>query len=214
MGNFKTVFLTLLFSIGFMLPSCKKDEVITGCENAEDYRYFDIKELDIAYLKKDTFDSFRPLSMDMDTIPFAEFAGIYILYEVDYHAAVTSFSLMGSAMACSIFAGYDGSKTERLTGLSIVTLNDFDEAHLANSTMDDLIIVEGSWGLVDDTWVQEATSDLPDYLANQTMPIRSQTLRLLLKKMPEINPELKFSINVELSTGESYEQETRPIYIK
>lgn len=196
-----------------MLPSCKKEALI-GCEDVEDYRYFDIKGLDISYLKKDTLDSFEFLSMDIDTISFSAFAGMYIAYEVDYHAATASFSLIGSTMACNILGGYDGSKTEQLLDLSIITLNDFDDTHLANSSINDLIIVDGNWVVKNDTWVQETPSDLSDYLASQTAPIRNPFLRLQLKKAPEINPELSFSIKVELSTGESYEQESRAVYIK
>lgn len=214
MKNFKTIFLTLLLSIGFMLPSCEKEAIITGCEDMEDYRYFDIKGLAISYLEKDTLDSFKFLSEDVDTIIFSDLAGIYVEYEVDYHANVAPFSFIGSMMACTFLAGYDGSKTEQLVDLSIITLNDFDDTHLANSSINDLIIVDGDWVVKNDTWVQETPSDLSDYLANQTGLIRNPYLRLALKKAPEINPELRFSIKVELSTGESYQEESRAIYIK
>lgn len=205
MNNFKTILLTLLFSIGFIFPSCKKDHL---CESGPSYRYFDITGLEAAVFKNDDITGFE-LFNTLDTIAYSESVGIYMFYQADYHTAVSpTFSLMNSAMACSpTVSGYDGSKTEQLTHLSIITLNDFDPEHLANSAIEDLLEVQLGR-------LNENNLPLLEYLANQTENIKYPDLSLKLTKAPELNSEFKFKIAVQLSTGESYEAESSPVYFR
>ena len=210
MKNFKTILLTLLFSIGFIFPSCKKEKIgiRDSCDGVDfdSYRYFDIKGLEAFVFKKD-INSFEIVS-SLDTISFSENTGIYMQYLAEYHAATSlSLSLINSTMACSFIGGFDGSKTEKLTHLSIITLNDFDEEHLANSPINDLLEVQLRT-------FNEDKLPLLEYLANQTENIKHQTLLLNLNKAPELNSEFKFKIEVLLSTGESYEVESNPVYFR
>lgn len=205
MNNIKTTLLTVLFTIGFILPSCKKD--FSGlCGDVASFRYFDIKGLDV-FAYQDDVDGFEIFD-SVDTISFSENVGIFMQYQADYHAAILpAMGLMNSAVACSVIGGYDGSKTEKLEDISIITLNDFDKDHLANSSIGDLLEV-------DLDGINEDTLPLMDYLANQTENIKKQALKIRLKKAPELNQEFLFKIEVELSTGERYEAENIPIYFR
>lgn len=175
MKNVKTIFLTILLSIGFILPSCKKD----SCDgvDVDSFRYFDIQGID-AFMYKDTlgFD----LITATDSITFSGKVGLYIAYKSDYHgylapAKTAPFSLMNTSWACSFIGGYDGSKTEKLVNLSIITLNDFDEMHPANTSINELLDYDG-------TYQNEDNLPLAEFLANQTENIRYETLTLQLKK--------------------------------
>lgn len=209
MKNIRILFLTLLLSIGFLLPSCEKDGTSCDGVDSDAARYFDIQGID-AFMYKDTlgFDFITTT----DTITFSGKVGLYLDYVAEYHAMMklpksTSFSLINNAWACSIIAGYDGSKTEKLVNLSIVTLNDFDEMHLANSSINDLLDYDGTYNLGD-------KMSLEDFLADQTENIMSETLLLQLKKVSELNREFKYKVIVELSTGEVYEAESMPVYFR
>ncbi len=208
MNNYKTILLTMLFSIGFIFPSCSKEKLRDSCDGVDfdSFRYFDIQGLD-AYVYKGEMYGFEVVNA-VDTITFSENVGIFMHYQADYHASLSpSVGLMNSAMACSFIGGFDGSKTEKLAHLSITTLNDFDNDHLANSSISDLLEVylDG---------FNEDTLPLTDYLANQTENIKKQALKIRLKKAPELNHEFLFKIEVELSTGERYEAENIPIYFR
>jgi len=213
MKSLKTIFLTLVLSIGFMLPSCEKEAIIlTSCGDVDfdAIRFFDINGLTAFWYKADSIRSYMPIN-PTDSVTFSELGGLFIQYEAAYHGAIMpdlnpSFSLMTTALACTYIPGSEGSKTEKLTNLSIITLNDFDEDHLANNALNDIMNFKGDYLEMDDL-------PLIDYLANQTENIKSQYLLLQLNKAPTLNPEVKIQIKVELSTGEIYETEIEPILI-
>jgi len=210
MKNIRILLLTLLLSTGFLLPSCEKD--VTSCDGVDvnAFRYFDIQGID-AFIYKDALGF--ELMTTIDTITFSGKVGLYLDYVAEYHAIVepsksTSFSLINSAWACSIpVGGYDGSKTEKLVNLSIVTLNDFDEMHLANSSINDLLDYDGTYDIGE-------KMPLEDFLANQSENIMYEILTLQLKKAPELNREFRYKVMVELSTGEVYEAESVPVYFR
>lgn len=209
MKNIRILLLTLLLSTGFLLPSCEKDSTSCHGINFEDAPYFDIQGID-AFMYKDTLG--LGFITTTDTITFSGKVGLYLNYLAEYHAMVeppksTSFSLINSAWACIIDFGYAGSKTEKLVNLSIVTLNDFDEMHLANSSINDLLDYN-------DIYYLEEKMPLEDFLANQSENIMSETLLLQLKKAPELNREFRYKVMVELSTGEVYEAESMPVYFR
>jgi len=211
MKNFKTILLTLILSIGFLLPSCEKESLYRNpCGGVDDsYRYFNIEGLNTFFLKNDTILGSVILNPN-DTIPFTALRGILMEYEVSYHAhneSKWSFSLINSMMACTYVSGYDGSKNETLTNFSITTLNDFDAEHLANSSIIDLFNIQG-------TFSTREHIPLEEFLANQTENIKDQYFQLYLTKAPELANEFRFKIAVELSTGESYETESESIYFK
>ena len=137
------------------------------------------------------------------------FDGIFLEYLVDYHSSNHfNFSLMNSALGCScIDAGHQGSATEKFESIEIITLNDFDDTHPANSSINDLFMV------LPETTLQDVLS-LDDFLLdNNSSFIASQYLQLSLTKVPE--NDLTFHVNVilKLSTGEEYQTESLPIML-
>lgn len=213
MKSIKKLLLITILSIGFVLPSCNKDHFGTSCDDVdfEASRYFDIQGLTAFWYEADTLYNFNQIN-PTDSILLPELGGLFMEYEVEYHASTSnftpSFSLMSSALACSYLPGYDGSKTEKLTDLSIITLNDFDEEHLANSSLNDLIDFQG------DYLFSQENSTLADYLLNQTENIKSQYLILQLNKAPTLDQEVRVKIVINLSTTERYEEEIAPITFK
>ncbi|MEL6256584.1 MAG: hypothetical protein AAFR87_31570 [Bacteroidota bacterium] len=138
------IFLTFLLGVGFMIPSCEFTDGprISPC-NCDLYAYFDINGL-----RADVFEDFSEgtLVNALDTINFSQLGGIYVDYEVEYHAnkeatpkSNWSFSLMNAAYACSCIPGPLGSKREELVNFQVLTLNDFDEDHKANDDINDLL---------------------------------------------------------------------------
>lgn len=208
MKNFKTILLSLFFTIGFIFPSCKKENLCGG-KSIESPRYFDINGLEaVVFQNNKGYKLLEPL----DTISFSGTTGIYMTYQADYHSLRLpsfnhTFSLINSTMACSpTIPGYDGSKTEKLENLSIITLNDFDDEHPANSPINDLFEVQSEFFNGEDIQLME-------FLQDQTENIKSQELFLILKQAPTSNTAFHFKIIVDLSTGESYETESS-IYFK
>lgn len=211
MKSIKIALLSVIFMIGFILPSCKKDIDSCGGSSLESSRYFNIKGLN-AFVYQNNDNGFEVIS-SKDTLPFLETTGIYLIYQAEYHslnlpAFNNSFSLLSTAMACTpIQPGYDGSKTERLENLTITTLNDFDEEHPANSSINDFFEVQTSV-------FQGEDIPLTEFLQNQTENIKTQELLLKLKQVPTATPTFHFKISIELSTGEKYETEGVPIYFE
>ena len=175
----------------------------------DSFRYFDIKGLDASvfqHLEAGGYNLIEPL----DTIDFRDHTGIYLYYQADYHAVNFSapqswLDLMPKTMACSFIGGFDGSKTEKLVELTVTTLNDFDETHPANSSINDLLEVQ----------IETFETDvipLTEFLDNQLETIKKQALQLNLIKAPTEDREFHFKAEVMLSTGENYEVESSPVY--
>jgi len=116
---------------------------------------------------------------------------------------------MPIANACSYIPGTKGSKEEALVDFSIITLNDFDADHLANSNINDLFNYYGGYI----SFFDAIPVPLTQFLDEQTGIIEEEDMVLELKKAPELNQEFKIKVVLELSTGEVYEYETEPIYI-
>ncbi len=210
MKNLKTIGLSLFLCIGFIMPSCGGggDDDLLGCDCSL-YQYFDIDGITIGTYK--SRNDQEPI-IPMDSIFLSEFKVLHIDYTVSYHALAEpkidwSFSLMNSANACSCIGGYSGSKTEKIKQLSIITLNDFDDQHKANESINDLFDYTGSLFAVSDT------IPLTEFLSDTSENIAEEDLFLQLTKAPSLNPEFKFKVIMELSTGEVYEAESHPFYI-
>ena len=202
----KTILITLILAIGFSFPSCDPYEAGMDCSCPRiDGEYFDIQDIEAANVA-----TIAPLN-ENDTINFDEYRFLQIDYLVEYHSSVEptnwSFSLLNSAYACScIENGMYGSKTEKLENLTLITLNDFDDTHLANDTINDLFEIQHSF--------PQEISDINEYLMQDTSLIQEQALRLFLKRPPSLNPNFQVKLVLELSTNEIYEATTTPIVIR
>lgn len=208
--NIRTKVLVLALVVGLPLQMCSPENdndcncgPITGS-------YFDIKGMESANYRNIDENSVRRM-LENETVPYSEYAGLWIEYEVDYisqrRSKPSSFSMINSAYACScLYDGYAGSKNEKLANISVITLNDFDETHRANDTINDLIVVKGYY-FQEDEYLQ-------NYLVNDTTNILFPGIQLLVDRKPTLNENYKVKVVVELSTGEVYQNVSESIVIQ
>lgn len=208
--NIRTKVLVFILVIGLPLQMCSPENdddcncgPITG-------KYFDIQGMDLENYKNVDENAVSPM-MPNEAVPYDEYAGLRINYDVDYisqgRAKKPSFSFIQSAYACScIFDGELGSKYEKLSTITVISLNDFDETHRANDTINDLIIVKGFY-LQEDQYLQ-------DFLVNDTLNIQFPGIQLKVDRKPTLNENYKVKVLVELSTGEVYQETSESIKIR
>jgi hypothetical protein len=191
----KIALLTLLLTIGFTTQQCDN----CSCPPV-DFPFFDVYDIEVEH-------GTTPASGDAfgDPVTFANYIGINVKY---LHTVVANqkfkqkqnnwnFSLMNSAYGCSCVPnGSNGSKEEKLEKVTIITLNDFDDNHLANDTINDLFVS----GL-------EYLS-IEEYLEKNDDNIRNTYENFNLQQAPVLNKSFKAKVIIELSTGEVYEAET------
>ena len=173
-------------------------------------RYFDINGMDLNNFKK-TGDNSVAKMIANEAVPYAEYAGLAVEYQVDYisqsRSKRPSFSLISSAYACSCIGDGDyGSKYEKLSNITVITLNDFDETHAANDTINDIVLVK--------SFLSEEDSYLNDYLVNDTLNIRFPGIQLKVDRKPTLDENYKVKVIVELSTGETYQKVSESIKIR
>ncbi|MEM1318996.1 MAG: hypothetical protein AAGG75_02005 [Bacteroidota bacterium] len=211
MKTSQLIILTTFLVIGFSLPSCNDDDLIPDC-NCENTKFFDVNGLLATNFQ---IDNGKFELLGQDSLSLEDLGGLMVEMNVDYHALVEprgldwSFSLMNTADACSCLRGYGGSKTERLVELSVITLNDFDDAHPANSNINDIL----TYG-EEERFTSGRTQPLADFLAmSKTENLMREYIYLKLDKAPTANPEFHYLVRMELSTGEVYEAESVPLII-
>lgn len=199
MKSAKTILLTLYFFIGILVPACELNPGL-DCD-CGDYRYFNVTDLTVDPVND--FDRMSPIAPGQQVV-LADFAGFYIDYVTDYHACAQpktdwSFSLLTPAYGCSCAVGWEGSKNEELVSFTVSTINDFDDDHLAGSSINDLLQYQGSY-------FDEDNVPLNDFLADEQMgKLRFEDMRLRLTQAPEIDSVLQVQVRMELSTGEVYD---------
>lgn len=202
-----TVGITLILVIGFTMPSCEPKD---SCHGVVFRNYFEVENIEVKSFTD--YSENESIALN-DSVTFEEIDVIHVDYIVNYIASNQpkrdwSFSLMPSALACSFIPGSSGSKTERLTKFSIITLNDFDDDHPANSNINELFDYEGYyWDTLDDS------IPLTQFISEQTENLKEEDMFLKLKKAPEINKEFRLKVVMELSTGAIHEFETEPFFI-
>ncbi len=210
----KSFSLTLFLIIGFIMPSCDKDNVpeIPPCDDVGPLKHF----YDVFYMTVSNLSDLgrRTEVPPNDTIAFDELDAVFIDYIVNYSTSIQpkrdwSFSLMPTAYACTYVPGTKGSKTETLVDFSISTLNDFDDDHLANSSIIDLFDYYGGSFRALDEFIP-LTQFLEEQIENL---LQEEDMFIKLKKAPEMDQEFKIKVVMELSKGEVYEFETEPIVI-
>lgn len=208
--SIRTKVLVFILVIGLPLQMCSPENgddcncgPITG-------KYFDINGMELNNYKKVGENSINRM-IENEAVSYEEYAGLGVEYEVDYisrkNTRKPAFSLIPSAYACScIYDGELGSKFEKLSNITVITLNDFDETHRANDTLNDLIIVKGFY-LQEDQYLQ-------DFLINDTLNIQFPGIQLKVDRKPTLNENYKVKVVVELSTGEVYEEISESIKIR
>ena len=188
----KVFFLTVLFVIGLSFQNCR---LFTGCDCPPTQPFFNVIGLErINHQDKDG------VMVEAEETKFIDYRGIAFDFEVEFHSSVEkcspwSFSLINSAMACECAEdGGSGSKSEQLKEITVITLNDFDDTHQANDTINDLLTIRDQ--------------DLDDFVAGSTGLLHDQGFFLQLKKAPTVDTTFKLKVIVGLSDNEVYEGES------
>ena len=202
--SFKTrvVLFSLITGLPFIMCSPINDDCNCDPVTGE---FFDIHGIEVINQYKKTGENSIDIIAENEIVPFEKYNGLSVNYAVNYITNIpkkkSSFSSIYSAYACScIYNGEAGSKNEKYANITVITLNDFDEAHRANDTINDLMLVKDEY--------------LSDYLQNDTINIRYQGIRLMLDRKPVLNQNFKAKVVVELSTGEIYQDESYSIIIQ
>lgn len=202
MKNIKLL-LTLLLVFGFTLTNCEKDDC--GCPPFEG-AYFDIRGIEsIRHFERISEDVVSPLP-DGGQVPFDSYYGFTMEYSLTYlsmdHGNKSHTSGMGQLYACSCleYSGMEGSKHERIEEITVITLNDFNESFKANDTINEILSVHGQ--------------PLNEYLAQNTELISHPAMTFSLDEEPSSSNPFKVKVVAELSTGETYEQETSTVILE
>jgi len=192
----KTILLTLFLCTGLTFQNCSDSDPDCECCFGPVPDYFDIQDMVVNQYNTDNE------VLDGESIRFLDYGSLNLYFEVEYigYQAPTNwnFSLMNSAYGCSPpEAGTLGSKEEAFSDFQIITLNDFDEDHLAGSTINDLLTITNLYG--------EDPILLSDFLTAPPGNVPQHYFMLELAQQPSLIQDFQVSISVELSTGESYE---------
>lgn len=200
----KILLLTIFLTIGFTSQQC--DSLVCNCPDIET-PFFDVIGLNLEHLFAGGADL---------PIPFADYTGVLVVYDVDLIAQKSnnkcnqnswwSFSLMNTANACScVGEGWQGSKEEKLEKITFITLNDFDENHMAGDTINDFLMTQ-TWDTGEDVSIQ-------NYLNTMEENIPWTAQKFFLSQAPTSGQKFKAKVIVELSTGEIYEAESSEVEI-
>ncbi len=200
--------LILFFGIG-IFPGCGDD--FNECSTDGIPKYFDVFDLEAQHTRGDAF-SFELLSNGSSVI-FENYRGVHILPNVNLYGSVEEHSFFydmswaNFAMAATLVpAGYGGSETEMLTGLDIMTVNDYDADHPAGSNVNDISSVRiGARNFTIDEYVSQK-ENLLIQIEDLPYVIRPNTA-------PQIDSNIQFMVTLELSTGEAYTATTGEIII-
>ncbi|MEO0898390.1 MAG: hypothetical protein AAFY71_18395 [Bacteroidota bacterium] len=210
MRTIKIIATLSLFLGLFGVPGCGLDPC--GGDLPDPLPFFDIEDMRVKVSKEDPF---RVDIVNEDTLLYSALRDFQIRFGVNYVAQHQPFNPLPlmlpfttSSFACSpIPGGYEGSKEEILTDISITTLFDYDDDHPTGSSINDLFEI--------DQLHATSTANLPvdSFLIEQTKPIVDKNLLLYLSQAPAENGDVAFRIKVEFSTGEVYEDETPQFWL-
>ena len=202
----KKIFATFLFLTGLTFSNCGLYDDDCNCPPVIG-AYFDIRGIEsLVHHRKIPNTNSAPPMGDGETVPFDEYYGVLINYQLDYISQHKPekpfFGSAGRLMACSCVNNGDaGAKTEKLKSVTVITLNDFNTQYSTGDTLNDLITVQGQ--------------PLEDYLqSTRNERIKYQNLTLGLSEAPETNPEYRVKVIVELDNGETYERESPTVIIQ
>jgi len=92
--------------------------------------------------------------------------------------------------------GQLGSKEESIESFQVLTLNDFDDNHLAGESINDLFEI---------TNLAIEPVPLKEFLTNFTENVPQEWFNLRLLNEPTLSKAFQVMVNVSLSTGENYQ---------
>jgi len=201
----RTLLLTALLTIGFTFNNC--DDPYDCGDFGDILDFFDIKDVSIAHMDSEMD------YLDATTVSYEDYGSLQLRFVVDYIASAQehnhfSFSLMNQAYSCTPpVPGSQGSKEESIDNITVITLNDFDDNHMANDTINDLMSAAY-------VYREEDIKSLEQFITESNTKVESELLSLSLNSRPTLDQEFQVRIRVDLSTGERYETISDPITFK
>jgi hypothetical protein len=152
-----------------------------------------ISDSSVSYPEVEAFNTTQPIAFTKLLIRLAA--------DVKYYAVTASpkpFSFMSAAYACSPpNPGYKGTK-ERVSSIRITSSFDFDAAHPAGSSLNDVFKLQYAGPQRDPLPAMEI-----DFFLAQDQPTPPEWLNLKLKQKPD-NQIQNFQIEYEFTNGEKY----------
>lgn len=200
--QFKAFFLTVMLTLGFVIPSCDP------CDHDPVPNYFDIEGLSMVNREGVAYNNNLPIE-DSSSVNFENY-WFTIDFDVSYYFGQTvkresafELNIINSALACRYHdKGYLGSQ-EKIDSLTVTTLNDFDDTHLAGSNINDLLKIYNI--------NTQTMQDLNSYLGNNISYIKKVRMLFELKKKPAISSFFKARVVMKLKNGEEYTAENLEI---
>lgn len=205
--KWKTLLLSTLFVVGFIVPSCNFGN---DCDFDPVPNFFDIGGMSLTNhqaerVYKCCFNELKDSSsvaLDEYWISM-DFAVSYFFGQIEKLDDMYEFDFMNSALACSPpERGENGSK-EKIKNITVITLNDFDDAHPAGDTINEFIYV----------YVAENKVDLNQFLNNNISFVKRENMVFQLKSLPVAESYFKAKIVLMLDNGEEYTAETNDIVL-
>lgn len=195
--NSRTLFMTLCLTLGISIQNC--------CRFDPAPEFFDISGMSLTHTDR------NHSAIDTTSISFSDYGHLLVSFEVDYLAHdeyhLKDFSLMSSAYGCEPeVPGYSGSKEEAFDNITVITLRDFDDNHLAMDTINDVLAVND--------YDSFRGTKLETFLIEKEDNVSTERLEFSFTAMPKLNQEFQVKIIVDLSTGESFEATSEAIFFK
>ncbi len=205
MKYFKHFLILFVFLFGFGAPSCEPPcecPLVAG-------NFFDIRGMTLSNWKLDDISGGVSANLleEGESVNSGDYQ-LWVNFEVDFVGLQLpqennfSFSLIPSAYACSCNENGGQGGKDTLQDLQIITKNDFDEDHPANSSLNDLMVIH----------FEQDEDNLVDYLARAARePFMYPSFFLTLKKSPSVPSDFEVSVEMTLDNGEFYEVDNERI---
>jgi len=203
MKNFYKVILIL------MLPLLV--EIVISCCNCTDTTFINYTNCSLNVFNLDNSGSAIRISQS-DTLS-KEAYGIRIsIYRSENTCELirnnTLFIQSVSAIHCSCPPEFEYLPLDSIVSVSIITKNDFDAEHLKSSDVTEYFYVTNGSGYISfKGYFDNIIAKISDYFET------AYELDLLLMTPPNIGAEHQFEINVELSDGRNFNNQTRKIIL-
>lgn len=200
MRTARTMCLTFLLFIGIGIPSCTDE---CSCPPMEG-THFSIQDISLLNYEQKSGGPLSALEAN-DTVQMHEYV-LELQFETTYVSTLfrprpAPFSLISSAYACScLYDGVEGAK-ETVESLTLVSLNDFDDQHLAGDTITSFFEVD-HYG---------PTNDVEEFFQQQ---LWQEQYFLKLTKKPASGEPLQIKLVLTLDNGLVLEAENRAVFIQ
>lgn len=188
---FATAFVLSLFAFGCHNHKCPAVSA-----------YFDVTGARLHYAFKGEDSYWSEFTAFPDSVKFGNFR-LGVDFDRRYYSVnqPAGFSLVPAAYALSCVEPGDGGTTEKITGIELITLADYNANYPAGSTLNPILQIDQRFSV-------------PGYLdyANQN-GLNQFGFQLDLSEKPDPAVKQAFKLIFKLDTGEIYEAQTNPAII-